>query len=254
MAQSYLYRRHSLLVRITHWINAIALTALLMSGLQIFNEHPALYWGKSSYSGEPAMFEVAKGFPWGKPSYTGKPPIFEANSKFPSWITVPSGQWLAMGRRWHFFFAWLFVINGTVYLAHSLASRHVQHDLKPTREDVRGIWRSFREHLRLHHPRGEAARRYNVLQKLAYLLLLFGLFPLVLVTGCAMSPWLNSVLPGWVDFLGGRQSARTLHFFAAWTLVLFVLVHVFQVIVTGFWNNLRSMITGRYRISSEEPS
>ena len=104
----------------------------------------------------------------------------------------------------------------------------------------------------MRHPHGEAARRYNVLQKLSYLLLIFGLFPLVLLTGWAMSPWLNSVLPGWVDFLGGRQSARTLHFIFAWTLVLFVLIHVFQVIVTGFWNNLRSMITGRYRISSEE--
>ena len=125
MAQSYLYRRHRLLVRITHWINVVALTALLMSGLQIFNEHPALYWGNSSYTGEPALFEIANGFPWGKPSYTGEPAIFQAANKFPSWITVPSEQWLAMGRRWHFFFAWLFVINGIVYLAHSIASRHV---------------------------------------------------------------------------------------------------------------------------------
>ena len=254
MAQSYLYRRHSLLVRITHWINVIALTALLMSGLQIFNEHPALYWGKSSYTGETALFEVANGFPWGKPSYTGKRAIFEAANKFPSWITVPSEQWLAMGRRWHFFFAWLFVINGIVYLAHSIVSRHAQRDLKPTREDWRDIGRSVKDHLRLRHPHGEAARRYNVLQKLSYLFLIFGLFPLVLLTGWAMSPWLNSVLPGWVDFLGGRQSARTLHFIVAWILVLFVLIHVFEVVVTGFWNNLRSMITGRYRISSEEQS
>src|SRR5262245_13881771 len=113
--QSYFYPRHSLLVRITHWLNVIALTALLMSGLQIFNAHPALYWGKSSYTGEPAIFEVANGFP--------------------SWITVPGYQWLAMGRRWHFFFAWLFVINGIVYLVHTIASRHLGQDLKPTRDD-----------------------------------------------------------------------------------------------------------------------
>jgi thiosulfate reductase cytochrome b subunit len=243
-----------MLVRITHWINVIALTILLMSGLQIFNEHPALYWGKSSYTGDPAIFEVPTGFLWGRTSETGKPAMIEMSNKFPGWITIPSEQWLAMGRRWHFFFAWLFVINGLVYLTHSLASRHVQQDLKPTREDWRGTWRSIRDHLLLRHPHGEAARRYNVLQKVAYLLLIFVLFPLVLLTGCAMSPWLNSVLPGWVDVLGGRQSARTLHFIFAWTLVLFVLIHVFQVIVTGFWNNLRSMITGRYRISPEEPS
>ncbi|HSL70805.1 MAG TPA: cytochrome b/b6 domain-containing protein [Longimicrobiales bacterium] len=252
MAQSYLYRRHSLLVRITHWINVVALTALLMSGLQIFNEHPALYWGKSSYTGRPAILEVPKAFPYGRSPETGKPAIIELDNKFADWMIVPSGTWLAMGRRWHFFFAWLFVINAIVYLAHSIASRHVQRDLTPTREDWRGIWRSVKDHLRLRHPHGETARRYNVLQKLSYLLLIFGLFPLVLVTGWAMSPWLNSILPGWVDFLGGRQSARTLHFIAAWILVLFVLIHVFEIVVTGFWNNLRSMITGRYRITSEE--
>jgi len=254
MASSYLYQRHSLLVRLTHWINVIALTALLMSGLHIFNEHPALYWGKSSYTGQPAIFEVPSGFLWGRSSETGKRAIFEGANKFPPWITIPSEQWLAMARRWHFFFAWLFVINGIVYIAHSFTSRHVQRDLKPTREDWRDTWHSIKDHLLLRHPRGEAARRYNVLQKISYLLLIFGLFPLVLLTGWAMSPWLNSALPGWVDFLGGRQSARTLHFIVAWTVVLFVLVHVFQVIITGFWNNLRSMITGSYRISSEEQS
>jgi thiosulfate reductase cytochrome b subunit len=252
MADSYLYYRHGLLVRITHWINVIALTVLLMSGLQIFNEHPALYWGKSSYTGRPALLEVPKAFPYGRLPETGKPAFIELDNKFADWMIIPSGTWLAMGRRWHLFFAWLFVINGIVYLAYSFASRHVQRDLKPTREDWRGIWRSVKDHLFLRHPRGEAARRYNVLQKLSYLLLIFGLFPLVLVTGLSMSPWLNSILPGWVDFLGGRQSARTLHFIAAWILVLFVSIHVLQVLITGFWNNLSSMITGRYRISPEK--
>jgi thiosulfate reductase cytochrome b subunit len=254
MAQSHLYRRHSLLVRITHWINVVVLTALLMSGLQIFNEHPALYWGDSSYSGKPAILEVPNEFPFGKPSYTGKPAVVELAHKFPPWMTIPSGQWLAMGRRWHFFFAWAFVINGSVYLAHSIASRHVRRDLKPTRGDWRGIWRSVEDHLRLRQTHGAAAGSYNVLQKVSYLLLIFGLFPLILLTGCAMSPWLDSVQPGWVDLLGGRQSARTLHFIAAFALVLFALIHVFEVVVTGFWNNMRSMVTGRYRIGSDERS
>ena len=254
MSQSYLYRRHTLLVRITHWINFICLTALLMSGLQIFNEHPALYWGQNSYSGKPAILEVPKEFPFNKPSYTGRTATIELQNKFPSWATIPSGQWLAMGRRWHFFFAWAFVINGCVYLAHSIASRHVQRDLKPTRADLRSIGRSVKDHLALRHSRSEGAKSYNVLQKLSYLLLIFGLFPLILLTGCAMSPWLDSMLPGWVGLLGGRQSARTLHFIAAFALVLFVLIHVFEVLITGFWNNLRSMVTGRYRIRSDEHS
>ncbi|MDQ3189270.1 MAG: cytochrome b/b6 domain-containing protein, partial [Pseudomonadota bacterium] len=94
----------------------------------------------------------------------------------------------------------------------------------------------------------EEAKRYNVLQKLAYLSVIFVLLPLVILAGWAMSPWLNSIIPGWVDLLGGRQSARTIHFIVAWLLFLFLAVHVFEVIISGFWNHIRSMITGRYKI------
>ena len=170
---------------------------------------------------------------------------------FPSWLTVPSTQWLAMARRWHLFFAWLFLINGLAYVTYSLVSRHLGRDLAPTRQDWRTIGRSIIDHMRFKHPVGEAAKRYNVLQKLAYLAVIFVLLPLVILMGMAMSPWLDGVLPGWVDIVGGRQSARTLHFIAAWLLVVFVLIHVFEVIVSGLWNHLRSMITGRYRVILE---
>lgn len=225
-------RRHALTVRVTHWINAIALILLLMSGLQIFNAHPSLYWGQSSYTCAGPIFELADGFP--------------------SWLTIPGVQWLAMGRRWHFFFAWILVINGLVYLAYSIANRHVARDLVPTRFDWHSIGRSIVDHLHLRHPQGEAAARYNVLQKLSYLAVIFVLLPLMVLTGLSMSPWLDSVWPGWVGIFGGRQSARTLHFVVAWLLVLFLFIHVFEVIVTGLWNNLRSMITGRYRIEHEQ--
>jgi thiosulfate reductase cytochrome b subunit len=221
------YRRHPLAVRVMHWINALAMLALLMSGLQIFNAHPALYWGESSY--------------------TGAGPIF-APGPFPGWITLPGTQWLAMGRRWHLFFAWVLVLNGAAYLGYSLASRHLARDLWPTRRELSGVGDSIREHLELRHPTGEAARRYNVLQKVAYLGLLFVLVPFLVLMGLGMSPALDTVIPGWVDLFGGRQSVRTLHFAAAMLLVAFVAVHLFEVAVTGFWNNLRSMITGEYRV------
>jgi thiosulfate reductase cytochrome b subunit len=80
---------------------------------------------------------------------------------------------------------------------------------------------------------------------------IFGLLPLVILMGWAMSPRLDTVIPGWVDIVGGRQSARTLHFIAAWALVAFVMVHVVEVVVTGVVNNVRSMITGRYVIEKE---
>jgi thiosulfate reductase cytochrome b subunit len=241
-----------------------------MSGLQIFNAHPALNWGKSSYTGRPPILQLdarpdAQGNPIGvtrifghefdttgvlgvSAGRDGRPVV----RGFPAWITLPGPQWLALGRRWHFFFAWVLVINGIAYLAYTLASRHLTRDLVPTRADWRSIGPSIRDHLLLRHPQGEAARRYNILQKLAYLGVIFVLFPLLIVMGWAMSPGLDALFAGWVDAFGGRQSARTLHFVLAWLLVGFVFVHLFEVVVSGFWNNLRSMITGRYRVAGDE--
>jgi thiosulfate reductase cytochrome b subunit len=224
-------RRHSLVVRITHWVNVLAVLVLLMSGLQILNAHPALYWGDSSY--------------------TGAPPLL-AFDRIPGWLTIPSTQWLAMGRRWHFFFAWIFVVNGLVYLVYSLASRHVARDLVPSRPELGSIGRSIAEHLRMHRPQGAAAERYNVLQKLAYLAIVFGVLPFMLLMGLGLSPRLDAAFPAVVQFFGGRQAVRTLHFAAGMLIVAFVAIHLFQVLVTGAWNNLRGMITGRYRIGRGE--
>jgi thiosulfate reductase cytochrome b subunit len=223
--------RHSLPVRVMHWINVAAVATLLMSGLQIFNAHPALYWGASSYTGHPPLFSLPHGFP--------------------GWATLPDTQWLAMGRRWHLFFAWVFVVNGIAYIAYSIASGHAKRDLVPTRRDWRSIGRSIVEHLRLHQPRGEEATRYNVLQRLAYLAIIFIVLPFLILMGLGLSPRLDAAWPELVDLFGGRQSMRTLHFIAASVLVLFVLVHLFEVIVSGPYNQIRSMITGRFRVKDD---
>ena len=263
-----LYYRHALAVRIMHWINVAALTILFMSGLQIFNAHPALYWGKSSYTGNPAILQIGVADK-GDAGMIGYTRIFgyEFNTTgvlglsrdggqvyaqaFPGWLTIPDHQWLSMARSWHFFFAWVFVINGLCYIAYSLWSRHLARDLLPTGPDLSTIGQSIKDHLRFKHETGEAAKRYNVLQKLAYLVVIFVLLPLIVLMGLAMSPRIDALLTGWIDIFGGRQSARTIHFVAAWLLVGFVLIHVFEVIITGLWNNLRSMITGRYRVPPE---
>ena len=264
-----LYYRHTLPVRIMHWINVIALTILLMSGLNIFNAHPALNWGKSSYTGQPPILEIlaeedAAGNMLGVTRVFGREFVTtgwlgaskdrsgELTARaFPWWLTIPDDRWLAMARRWHLFFAWVFVINGLCYVAYSAVSRHLARDLAPTSSDWRSIGQSILDHLRFKHPTGEAAKRYNVLQKLAYLAVIFVLLPLAILMGFAMSPWLDSLWPGWVDVFNGRQSARTIHFVVAWLLVAFVLIHVFEVIVSGFWNHLRSMLTGRFRVDAE---
>jgi thiosulfate reductase cytochrome b subunit len=216
--------RHSVVVRITHWINVICITGLLMSGLQIFNAHPALYWGEISTFDTPLL----------------------AIGGFPSWLTIPSYQSLATGRGWHFMFAWIFVINGLVYLISALVNGHLRRDLVPTREQMRNIGHAIVEHARLRFPKGEESRYYNVLQKLTYLIVVLVLLPLVILAGLGMSPGMDATLPWLVPMLGGRQSARTIHFICANLLVIFAVVHVAMVIVSGLWNNIRSMITGRY--------
>ena len=263
-----LHYRHALAVRIMHWINVVALTIMLMSGLAIFNAHPALYVGDSSYSGRPAWLEIgaredAQGRAVGYTrlfghefATTGVLGVSRDDGRlyaqgFPPWLTIPSHQWLAMARAWHFFFAWIFLINGLCFIVYAIASRHLWRDLLPTRDDLRGIGASIVDHLRFRHPTGEAAKRYNVLQKLAYLVVVFVLLPLIVLMGLGMSPRLDTLFGGWVDWFGGRQTVRSIHFIVAWLLVAFVLVHVFEVIVTDFWNNVRSMITGRYRLPTE---
>jgi len=255
-----------------HWINVLALTILLMSGFQIFNAHPSLNWGKSSYNGRPPLLQMRAvenddGTLVGITDIFGAPfhttGLFGASRDadgefaergFPSWLTVPGAKFLAMGRRWHFLFAWVFVINGLLYVGYSVWTHHLSKDLAPTRRDWRSVGHSIIDHLRFRHPRGEEAKHYNVLQKVTYLAVIFGLLPFTILMGLAMSPRMDTLLPGWIDLVGGRQSARTLHFLAANLIVLFVLVHVFEVIVSGLWNNLRSMITGRYEIEEPNPA
>jgi len=263
-------RRHSVFTRLTHWLNVLCLSMLLMSGLQIFNAYPSLHWGQYGADNDPSFAQIGseqegdamRGYlRIGSLSVTTTGVLGvsdeggeRAERAFPSWITIPSYQDLAAGRRWHFFFAWLFVINGFVYLAASLVSGHLRRDLAPTRADVspRHIWHEIVQHARLRFPEGEAARHYNVLQKLTYLLVIFGFLPLMVATGLTMSPGIDAGYPFLLDLFGGRQSARLLHFFSAWSIVLFVLVHVAMVILSGFFNNMRSMITGRYAIRIKE--
>jgi thiosulfate reductase cytochrome b subunit len=263
------FRRHSLIVRITHWVNLICMTLLLGSGLQIFNAHPALYIGQKSHFDDPVLSMGAVRGDDGVPA--GVTQIFGAQfdttglfglSKvggerwaqrgFPSWSTIPGYQDLATGRRWHFFFAWIFVINGLVYIGYTIVTGHWRQ-LVPTGAQLRHIGGSIREHLMLRFPRGEEAKSYNVLQKLAYFGVIFVAVPVLILAGLTMSPGMDAAFPWLLDIFGGRQTARTIHFVAAALILLFVFIHIVMVLLSGVWNNLRSMITGRYRIETEEP-
>ena len=255
---------HTALVRLTHWINAVCVALLLMSGLQIFNAHPALYWGEISDFAHPTLaistkkangemrgVTIVAGRTFDTTGVLGVSSAAGGGSQsraFPSWATLPSWHSLADGRLWHFFAAWVFVLNGLVYLISGALSRHLWHDLAPSWREVTGIGGAVWQHIRLRFPHGEEARRYNVLQQLSYLAVIFGLLPLLILAGLAMSPRLDAGFPWLVELFGGRQSARTVHFLCAAALVGFGLVHVLMVLISGVFNNMRSMITGRYVI------
>ncbi len=257
--------RHRLPVRIMHWINVVCLFVMIGSGLNIFNAHPALYWGKQSTFNTPALVlsrvqnkdGSLRGVTWigthqfdttgvlgvsagsdGKPTGRG----------FPSWATLPGPRNLALARQWHFTFAWIFAINGSLYLLWTFLSKHFSRDLAPTGSDWRGIGRSIIEHMKFKHPHGEEATRYNILQKLAYLAVILAFGPGIVLMGLAMSPHMDTVLGWLVDLVGGRQSARTIHFIIAFGFIAFIAIHLFEVLITGVWNNIRSMITGNYDV------
>jgi thiosulfate reductase cytochrome b subunit len=265
--------RHALATRITHWITAICIFGLLMSGLNIFMAHPELYWGQYGADADPSVFEIGAdsvdgGSPTGfvrfgetKLATTGvlgavRDPDGDWHERaFPYWATLPATRDLSLGRRWHFFFAWLLVANLAAYYGFGLASGHLRRDLLPTLAQLRpsALLRDLVHHLKLQFPKGEDARHYNPLQKLAYLGVIGVLLPLVVLTGLTMSPGMDAILPWLVDLFGGRQSARTLHFIAANLIVLFIIVHLLMVVLAGPINEIRSMITGKLKIDSETP-
>jgi Ni/Fe-hydrogenase b-type cytochrome subunit len=229
--------RHRLPTRLWHWLNALTVFVMLMSGLMIFNAHPHLYWGQFG-----ANFD----HPW--LSFRGRP--------IPGWATIPSTYNLAAARRWHLAFAWLLVVPLVLFVVTSLINRHVQRDLAPTGEEVkpRHIWHDIREHARLRFPTGDAALRYNILQKLSYFAVIFALLPLMVLTGLAMSPAMDASWPWLVVVSGGRQSARSIHFICAMLIVAFIIVHLVMVVLAGPFNEIWSMISGRFRVPPERPA
>ena len=223
--------RHSVLVRITHWLTVISFVALLITGIEILISHPRFYWGETGHSLTTPLFRIS---------------IPSSRSTVPTGYKYVLPDQNGWSRYLHFETGWALVLTGMVYVISGLLSRHFRKNLFPAPEDR--TWRSFRgviaKHLRLSPPDEADLRSYNVLQRVTYLLVIFVVFPLVILTGLALSPGFNAGMPWIVELLGGRQSARTLHFFLSVFLVLFLIVHVAMVLLTGFATRLREMIIG----------
>jgi thiosulfate reductase cytochrome b subunit len=260
--------RQSIWTRITHWTWAICLFFLLLTGLQIFNAHPALYIGQQSgFEFENAFLEIGAintpDGPRGRTVLFGQTydttgvlgmsgpaerPQFTA---FPGTVTIPSYRDLATGRVVHFFFGWIFVAALLVWFLASFFNGHLRRDILPSGADVTGLPQDALNHVRFRFGHG---RQYGPLQKLSYFTLFFILFPLIILTGLTMSPGMDAAWPWLLDLFGGRQTARTIHFIVMVLLVLFFIVHVAMVLLAGPLNEMRSMITGWYRTSAGTPS
>ena len=258
-----LIKRHRLSTRVWHWINALALLVLLMSGLMIFNAHSRLYWGQyganadSAWlviddSGDAGFVELA-GVRVDTTGWLGIWADAEGEVKrraFPYWVTIPSGYDLQVARRWHFTFAWILSLGLAFYMLRSFWNGHVRGDLHIRKWEwsPRHIWHDIKDHARLRFPTGAEAKDYNILQKISYIGVIFILLPLMIFTGLTMSPAINAAWPWLLDIFGGRQSARSIHFICAFALAAFFFVHMMMVVLAGPINEVRSMITGKYRL------
>jgi thiosulfate reductase cytochrome b subunit len=261
--------RHRLSTRVWHWTNFLVLFVMLMSGLTILNAHPRLYWGEYGANSDPAWLEISSRGESGflrigdltieTTGFLGTwrdDKGFMVRRAFPPWATIPSNYDLALSRRWHLTFAWLFAASIAFYALWSIGNGHLRRDLWPKRDELRlrHLWQDIKRHAKLDFPKGAAALNYNTLQKLSYVVVLLVLLPVMVLTGMTMSPALDASMGWLLDVFGGRQSARSIHFIAAMALVIFVVVHLVMVTLSGPINEIRSMITGRYRLPKEKSS
>lgn len=266
-APGSLVYRHKLATRLWHWTNVVAVLVMLMSGLMIFNAHPRLYWGDYGATFDPAWLVIGHANERGflqlgntvidTTGWLGRwtdPDGNVQNRAFPWWATIPSDYNLALARRWHLFFAWIFAFGLLFFMLGSLFNRHFQKDLAFRREELKPghIWADIKDHLKLkfHNPHNPLS--FNILQKFSYVGVIFILLPLIIFTGLAMSPAMVASWPFLNEVFGGRQSARSIHFIAAMLIAGFILLHLALVVLAGPYNEVRSMITGKFRLPKEQ--
>jgi thiosulfate reductase cytochrome b subunit len=223
---------------VTHWITVISFVALLITGGEIVISHPRFYWGETGNSGTPPLFKI---------------PIPSSRDTVPTGYNYVMPDQNGWSRYLHFEAAWVLVLTGMVYVVAGLCTAHFRKNLLPPRADGMGraISDVFARYLRRAPPDEAENHSYNVVQRISYLSVIFVLFPLIIWTGLALSPAFDSALPAAVNVLGGRQSARTLHFFVSGLLVFFLVVHVTMIVLAGFKKHVTAMINGRVAAPSE---
>jgi len=230
--------RHSVLVRVTHWVITLCFFALLVTGIEILISHPRFYWGETGTVITKPLFQL---------------PIPSSRNIVKTgygYVLPDQNGW---SRALHFQAAWIAVLTGLLYAIYGFVTGHFRKNLLPSEGGLSWpvLSRAIAGHLRFARPSEAEAWSYNLVQRLTYLFVIFCLFPLIVWTGLAMSPAFTSAFPATVVLLGGRQSARTIHFFVSIALLLFVIVHFVMICRAGFINRTRAMITGRQRARRE---
>lgn len=217
---------HALSTRLWHWLNLVFVVILFMSGLTISNAHPRLYWGEWGFEAEQAWLLVPR---------------------FADWMTIPGYYSLAVARDWHLLMAWPFALGLLIIWVAMLRNGHFVRDIMTRLREwkPRNVAQDVKAHLRLNFSHGHG--RYNFLQKVTYGLVFGVLLPGLVFTGIAISPGMEPTFRWLVDLMGGRQSARSLHFIFAFAIFGFLILHVALVLLSNPIASMRSMITGRQR-------
>ena len=233
--------RHRVATRLWHWVNAVTIFIMIGSGVGILKAHPHLYWGQYGANFDRPWLSLK----W-MPGWVGTGL---------NYLAIPGNYNLALSRRWHLFFALILGLGLLIFMVVSLINRHFQRDLRVGLRELapRVLWHDLRAHLALRFHDAANPRAYNILQKLAYVGVIFIAIPLLILTGLTMSPNMNAAWPWLLDLFGGRQSARSIHFIAAFAITVFIVVHLALVILSGAWNGVRSMITGRWNVPEDAP-
>jgi thiosulfate reductase cytochrome b subunit len=231
--------RHKAIVRITHWLTVLAFLALVVTGLELVISHPRFYWGEVGNVNTTPAFTL---------------PIPASRDTVPTAYKYVMPDQNGWSRYLHFEAAWVLVLTALVYCAWGLVSGHFGRNIVPVRGERgwRAIWARMQKYLRRVAPGKEEERSYNVLQRVAYLVVIFVLFPAIILTGLAMSPSFVGAFPAIALIAGGKQTARTLHFFLTWALVAFLVVHVAMIVISGFWRRMRAMTIGGGSAAEEE--
>lgn len=237
-------KSHSIWVRITHWIITLSFLSLAFSGFVILMCHPRLYWGEVGNDLTPALFELPVSRNYKHGGWENTTAFFQGQqSPVSASRTYDIFNQNGWGRSLHFLAAWFMVITGLTYFILGFATGHFRKNLLPAKKEFSYdlIKQDIGKHLQLKIPGASSGPHYGLIQKMTYNAVVFFLLPVTILTGFTMSPAITAAFPFLLKIFFGAQSARTIHFFASVFLVLFVLIHILMVILSGFKKNIRSM-------------